>query len=88
LRLTPCKTYTYNKYAAFFEITQALILNFLQSRLIATFYECINIWDALTKEAHQKRHSSEEFVAAAFKRCASFVNTSYAAYTILKHPSP
>jgi len=34
---------TYAKYAAFFEIAQALILNFLQSRRIATFYEIINV---------------------------------------------
>ena len=35
------------KYAAFFELAQALILNFLQSRRIATFYECIKIVLAL-----------------------------------------
>jgi len=34
------KTYTYAKHPAFFEITQDLILNFLQSRQITTFYEC------------------------------------------------
>ncbi len=33
----------YAKYFAFFEIAQALILNFLQSRLIPTFYERIKI---------------------------------------------
>jgi len=32
----------------------------------------------LTKEAHHKRHSLVGFVAAVFKRCASFVSTSYA----------
>ena len=31
------------KYAAFFEIAQALILNFLQRRLIATFYAIVNV---------------------------------------------
>jgi len=31
------QNFMYAKYAAFFEITQALILNFLQSRQIATF---------------------------------------------------
>jgi len=36
------QNFTYDKYAAFFEIAQALILNFLQSRQISTFYECIN----------------------------------------------
>jgi len=35
------QNFTYVKYAAFFEIAQALILNFLQSRQIVTFYECI-----------------------------------------------
>ena len=35
------QNFTYDKYAAFFEIAQALILNFLQSRQIETFYECI-----------------------------------------------
>jgi len=33
----------YANYPAFFEIAQALILNILQSRQIATFYECIKI---------------------------------------------
>ena len=33
----------YARYAAFFEIAQALILNFLQSRQIETFYECIKL---------------------------------------------
>ena len=37
------QNFTYAKYAAFFEIAQALILNFLQSRQIATFYECVII---------------------------------------------
>ncbi|RJP40608.1 MAG: hypothetical protein C4548_10155, partial [Desulfobacteraceae bacterium] len=32
---------TYAKYAAFFDIAQALILNFLQGRPMATFYETI-----------------------------------------------
>ena len=35
------QNFTYAKYAAFFEIAQALILDFLQSRQAATFYECI-----------------------------------------------
>ena len=35
------QNFTYAKYAAFFEITQALILNFFQSRLIMTFYDFI-----------------------------------------------
>jgi len=35
------QNFTYAKYSAFFEISQALILNFLQSRLNPTFYECI-----------------------------------------------
>jgi len=42
------QNFTYAKYAAFFKIAQALILNFLQSRQIATFYEFI-ILDALQK---------------------------------------
>ena len=37
------QNFTYAKYAAFFEIAQALNLNFLQSRQIATFYECIMV---------------------------------------------
>ena len=37
------QNFTYAKYAAFFEIAQALILNFLQSRRVATFYGCIKI---------------------------------------------
>ncbi|MFO8047943.1 MAG: hypothetical protein R6U29_02825, partial [Desulfosudaceae bacterium] len=37
------QNFTYYKYAAFFVIAQALILNFLQSRLITTFYEYIII---------------------------------------------
>jgi len=40
LRAIP-QNFTYAKYAAFFGIAQALILNFLQSRQIVTFYECI-----------------------------------------------
>jgi len=36
------KTYTYDKYSEFFKIKQALTLNFLQSRRIATFYASIN----------------------------------------------
>ena len=35
------QNFTYAKYSAFFEIAQALILNFLQSRRITIFYECI-----------------------------------------------
>jgi len=35
--------FMYARYAAFFETRQALILNFLQSRRIATFYECIKV---------------------------------------------
>jgi len=31
----------YAKYSAFFDIAQALILNFLQGRPMATFYETI-----------------------------------------------
>jgi len=37
------QNFTYAKYSAFFEIAQALILNFLQSRRITTYYEFINI---------------------------------------------
>jgi len=39
------QNFTYAKYAAFFKIAQALILNFLKSRQIATFYECIKDWN-------------------------------------------
>jgi len=35
------KNFTYARYAAFFETRQVLILNFLQSRQIATFYKFI-----------------------------------------------
>jgi len=35
------QNFTYARYAAFFEIAQALILNFLQSRQIGIFHECI-----------------------------------------------
>jgi len=34
----------------------------------------------LTKEAHHNRHCPVKSVGAAFKRCASFVSTSYAFY--------
>ena len=37
------QNFTYARYAAFFGIAQALILNFLQSRRIATFYEFIKM---------------------------------------------
>jgi hypothetical protein len=37
------QNFTYAKYAAFFDIAQALILNFLQGRPMATFYDTINI---------------------------------------------
>ena len=37
------QNFTYAKYSAFFELAQALILNFLQSRLNKAFYECIGI---------------------------------------------
>jgi hypothetical protein len=39
------QNFTYAKYAAFFDIAQALILNFLQGRPMATFYETITIGD-------------------------------------------
>jgi len=35
------QNFTYAGYPAFFEIAQALILNFLQSLQIVTFNECI-----------------------------------------------
>jgi len=37
------RNFTYARYSVFFEIAQSLILNFLQSRLLATFYECDNM---------------------------------------------
>jgi len=51
----------YAKCPAFFEIAQALILNFLQSRQIATFYECIKV-DARVKS----RSAILEMASTAF----------------------
>jgi len=65
------QNFTHAKQSVFFEITQALTLNFLQNRKIVTLYECISSYRITIVLKPAAVIMQEVFCSTPERRCLS-----------------